>query len=188
MDFLTILLVAVGLSMDAVAVALSSGLALGSPTARHACLMGGTFGLFQAAMPAVGYLAGTTLRSWVAQWDHWVAFGLLAAVGGHMLWEARLPRCGEPRFPSAPLLLSLGVATSLDALAVGIGFAFLRGSLLGAVAVIGAVTFVLSSGAVLVGGRLGCRAGRWAEVMGGLLLVGIGLRILVRHLTGVGGA
>ncbi len=185
LDPLTMVLIACGLAMDAFAVSLSSGLALGCPNCRHAATIGGTFGAFQAAMPVIGWGAGLSFRRLIEGFDHWVAFGLLALVGSKMIVEAL--RSHEERSRANPLdgrvLLVLAVATSLDALAVGISFALLDGSILVPVIVIGCITFAFSFLGVLVGGRLGQAFGRRVEVVGGLVLIAIGVRIVVGHLS-----
>jgi putative Mn2+ efflux pump MntP len=184
MSFFTILLTGVGLSMDAVAVSVSSGMAPVRHRHRAALKMAFWFGAFQALMPAAGYYLGVAVRDWVAAVDHWIAFGLLAVVGGKMIHEAFSgdDRDARPRDPFAvPQLAMLALATSIDALAVGISFSLLDIGLAETVAVIGVTTFALCYPAVLLGGRLGEVFSKRAEFVGGVVLVGIGLRILVEH-------
>jgi len=185
LDTPTILLVAFGLAMDAFAVSLSSGLTLGCPNCRNAATIGGAFGFFQAVMPVIGWSAGSAFRSLIEGTDHWVAFGLLSLVGCRMLVEAVRPE--HERHVLNPLnphvLLVLSLATSIDALAVGLSFAMLAGSIIGPVLIIGVITFFLSFFGVLAGGRFGHVMGKRAEVLGGLVLIGIGVRILVEHLS-----
>lgn len=180
----TMVLIALGLAMDAFAVSISSGLTIRDCGVRHATLIASFFGGFQALMPVVGWLAGLTLRSYIMAWDHWLAFSLLAFIGGKMIYESTVmeeeDRCTTLSFH---LLLGLSVATSIDALAVGVTFAFLDVLILTPVLIIGAVTFALSYVGVLVGKRLGHFFERRIEVVGGLVLIGIGLKILIEHLV-----
>lgn len=188
MSFSTLFLVAVGLSADAFAVALGKGLQMRRLSMRGLLALAVTFGLFQGLMPVLGWAVATTFADRITSIDHWVAAGLLGAIGAKMLWEALGGEDDdeEPGDGTVPLgeLLLLGVATSIDALAVGVGFAFLDVSVAGAAVLIGVVTFALSAVGVLVGHRAGVRWRGPAEVVGGLVLIGIGLRILLEH-TGV---
>lgn len=173
--------------MDAVAVSVSAGIARGSrATWGEAFRMAAVFGLFQALMPAIGYGAGAFFRDAIEAYDHWVAFGLLALVGGHMIRESF--ETGEERLPGDPFspkrLLLLGFATSIDALAVGLTLALIELPLALSVAVIGLVTFALCLPAVHMGARLGSRLAHRAEFVGGLVLVAIGANILYQHLGG----
>lgn len=189
MPLLTLFAIALALAMDAFAVSLSTGICLRRAEPAQVLRMAGAFGLFQALMPIAGWLIGLTFRARIESFDHWVAFGLLALVGGKMIWEglagASDPEaCAEPTDNTRGLrLLVLAVATSIDALAVGLSFAVLNEPIWLAALVIGAVCFVLTA----LGVRLGCLAGRiavisrYAEVLGGLVLVLIGLRILSEH-------
>jgi putative Mn2+ efflux pump MntP len=187
MSFLTLLLVALGVSADAFAVAIGKGLQMRRLRVTDAVLLALTFGVFQAAMPAIGWLLGTGFADRVTAIDHWIAFGLLAAIGAKMIWEAFHADpdqdADDGRIPVREML-GLGLATSIDALAVGVGFAFLDVSILGAAVLIGVTTFVISLGGVALGHRAGTRFRGPAEVVGGLILIGIGLRILLDH-TGV---
>ena len=184
MSFFTILLTGVGLSMDAVAVSVSSGMAPMRHRHRSALKMALWFGAFQALMPAVGYYLGVAVKDWVAAVDHWIAFVLLAVVGGKMIYEAftgdEYAAETRDRFAVGPLAV-LALATSIDALAVGISFSLLDIGLAVTVAVIGVTTFALCYPAVLLGGRLGEVFSKRAELVGGVVLIGIGLRILVEH-------
>lgn len=181
----SVLLVALGVSADAFAVALGKGLHMRRLDYRQAITVAVTFAAFQMAMPLLGWLLGTQLEHLITEIDHWVAFGLLVLIGGKMLWDA-VTGSGDEGSDSGRLrvreLLLLAVATSVDALAVGVSFAFLSVSILHAVAVIGATTLVLTFAGVLVGHRAGIRFRGPAEVVGGLILIGIGTRILLEHL------
>ncbi|NLW51183.1 MAG: manganese efflux pump [Candidatus Brocadiaceae bacterium] len=179
-----ILLIAVGLAADAFAVSLAEGVALREVSVGHTTRVAAHFGVFQAAMPVVGWLAGSAMQSWLACVDHWVAFGLLALIGGKMLLDAatnfeaervREPSCGAR-------LLCLSVATSIDALAVGMSLAMLQVRIWVPALVIGLVTGGLSALGVQIGDRVGRRLGRWAEAAGGIVLCLIGLEILVHHM------
>lgn len=186
LSWLAILGLSVGLAMDAFAVAVAAGLTLGDVTPRHVFRLGFHFGLFQFMMPILGWLAGGQLATYIHSYDHWLAFGLLGYVGGKMLWEAAGHRDTESRSdPTRGLrLLTLSVATSIDALAVGMSMAFLGVSIWLPSIVIGVVTATLTAIGVSFGGRIGSRWGRWAEVGGGLVLIFIGARVLVGHLMG----
>lgn len=180
-----ILAVAVGLSMDAFAVSLGAGATPYARSRRARFRLSFHFGLFQCLMPVVGWALGSTVAPYIASVDHWVAFGLLAIVGGRMIEAAR---SGEEttftRDPSRGLtLVMLAVATSIDALAVGLTLAMLDVGIWYASAVIGIVTGLLSLAAVHLGNRLGARFGRRMEVAGGVILLAIGVRIVVQHLA-----
>ena len=183
MSFLELLLVAVGLSMDAFAVAVCRGLEMRRIDYRQALLIAVFFGGFQALMPVVGYLLGAGFERYISAFDHWIAFALLAFIGGKMIWEA--VRGGEEEQPQEldlKMLLMMAVATSIDALAVGITFAFLRMDILSSALTIGATTFLISFGGVAAGNRFGARYKQKAEIVGGVVLVLIGVKILLEHL------
>lgn len=192
MSLWTVLLVGIGVSADAFAVSLARGLKIRQLHVYQALLIAGAFGLFQAIMPILGWLLGSAFGWLIQTFDHWVAFGLLALVGGKMLWEAVFSHEeadeGEP-VPDGKdgiglrELLVLAVATSIDALAVGISLALLEVNIWLTAAVIGVITFVLSFAAVFIGHRVGVRFQRPAEIIGGVILIGIGVSILVEHLT-----
>jgi putative Mn2+ efflux pump MntP len=187
MDFLTLLGIAFALAMDAFAVALATGMNLTTLTGRHLFRLGFHFGLFQALMPVIGWLAGLTVQRQIAGWDHWIAFGLLAFVGGHMLWEA-WRETEEEKSASDPTrglsLVLLSVATSIDALAVGLSLSVLGVSIWTPALVIGLVAGALTVAGMLLGRRAGDRWGPRVEIVGGLILIGIGLKILFEHLLG----
>jgi manganese efflux pump family protein len=183
MELFNILVIAVGLSMDAFAVAIATGLGLEKVTHRHTFRIAFHFGLFQFLMPVLGFFAGSYLAGSIGQCDHWIAFGLLCFVGGKMLWESR--ELKNERAAADPtrgaMLVTLSIATSIDALAVGLTMAFLRVSVWMPSIVIGVVTAFLSMVGILFGGRIGNRWSRWAEIGGGVVLILIGLKILVSH-------
>lgn len=190
MGFVELLLVAVGLSMDAFAVSVCKGLSVKKVGVKHAALAGLYFGGFQFLMPVIGYLLGFRFENIIQNVDHWIAFVLLAFIGGKMVWEAlhedpEETEQGEPKLDLKELLM-LAVATSIDALAVGITFAFLQVNIWGSVSLIAATTFVLSLIGVWVGNRFGSRFQTKAEIAGGVILVLIGLKILLEHLGVLG--
>jgi putative Mn2+ efflux pump MntP len=181
----TLLLIALGVSADAFAVALGKGLQMQRLRVRDALALALTFGLFQALMPVLGWLLGRGLRDYIVDVDHWIAFTLLVLIGAKMIWEAVHPSDDEAETEDGiPLreLLVLGVATSVDALAVGISFAFLEVAIAGAATAIGVVTFGVSLVGVHLGHRAGLRFRTPAEVVGGVILILIGTRILLDHL------
>lgn len=186
MGMLELFLIAVGLSMDAFAVAVCKGLSMKKATFKKAAIIGLYFGVFQAAMPAIGYLLGAQFANQIEAFDHWIAFVLLAVIGGKMIYESlrhdeECPVAEEDSL-SPGKMLPLAVATSIDALAVGISFAFLRVQIVPAVSFIGLVTLVLSMVGVKLGNAFGARYQSKAEFVGGLILVLIGLKILLEHL------
>ena len=176
-------LIGVSLSMDAFAVAICKGLSIRRLRLRDAVLVGLYFGIFQALMPTIGFFLGSAFADAVTHIDHWIAFFLLAAIGGNMIresWEKDEEHC-DPSLGFRDML-GLALATSIDALAVGISFAFLRVDIGPAVALIGTVTFVLSLSGVWLGHLFGARFKSKAEFLGGLVLILLGLKILLEHL------
>lgn len=183
MSLFELFLIAVGLSMDAFAVAVCKGLSMGRMNPRNALIIGLYFGGFQALMPLIGYALGAQFQDAITAYDHWIAFILLAVIGGNMIKDA-LGHDEDSCDASVAFkdMVVLAVATSIDALAVGVTFAFLQVSILPAVSFIGLVTFLLSIAGVKVGNVFGCRYKSKAEFTGGLILVTIGLKILAEHL------
>lgn len=183
MGFWELLLLAVGLSMDAFAVSICKGLAMDRVTLKKACIPGLWFGGFQGAMPLLGWLLGSRFTSYITSVDHWIAFILLGILGFNMLREAKN---GEAEEADASLgfrvMLAMAVATSIDALAVGITFAFLDVSILPAVSFIALVTFLFSSVGVKIGSLFGTRFKAKAEALGGIILILLGVKILLEHL------
>ena len=187
MGYAELLMIAVGLSMDAFAVSLCKGLGMSVLDTRGALLIASCFGGFQALNPLIGWALGRQFERYIVAYDHWVAFILLGLIGGKMLLEAaRKSESDEHcRFVlDYRELLGLGLATSIDALAVGVTFAFLKVSILPAVAIIGIVTFAISFAGVALGHRVGSRFRKGAEFAGGAVLILIGLKILLEHLGG----
>ena len=184
MQFITLLITAIGLSMDAFAVAMCKGLSLRHYRARYALIVGLYFGFFQGIMPLIGYFLGINLSHMIEAYDHWIAFILLAFLGGKMLYEAFSAEedetCDATDFKT---MLVLSVATSIDALAAGISFAVLQMNIFSAVLVIGITTFLLSALGVKIGSVFGAKFKLGAEVAGGIILIGIGIKILIEHLA-----
>jgi len=186
MDAITLTGLALALAMDAFAVALGTGAVLSRLTGRHLFRLGFHFGLFQALMPVIGWLAGLTIMQWVEAWDHWIAFSLLAIIGGRMIYEAFSDEeKNDKRDPTKGLsLVLLSIATSIDALAVGFSLSVIGVSIWMPALVIGLVAGVLTIVGMLLGGRIGDRWGTRVEIFGGLVLIAIGLKILIEHLSG----
>lgn len=183
MDLIELFLIAVGLSMDAFAVSVCKGLAMPKCTFKKAAIVGLWFGGFQALMPAIGYILGAQFQEAIASIDHWIAFVLLALIGGNMIHEA-LDNDEEEADASLDVktMFLLAVATSIDALAIGITFAFLKVSIIPAVCFIGIVTFIISFAGVKIGNVFGARYKNKAEIVGGVILILLGLKILLEHL------
>jgi putative Mn2+ efflux pump MntP len=184
MNFFTITVIAASLAMDAFAVSVVSGSAYKQLKIKHAFRMAVFFGGFQAIMPLIGSLAGISVKEYVTGYDHWVAFALLSAVGTKMIYESFKITSAEEIFnpENILVLLALSVATSIDALVVGTTLSFLRIPIAIAVTIIGLVTFVLSYLGVLIGKRFGHFFESKIKSLGGLILIGLGLKILVQHL------
>lgn len=181
-----ILLIGVGLSMDAFAVAVCKGLSMRKINWVHAAIIALFFGGFQALMPFLGWVLGLGLEGLIAAYDHWIAFGLLAFIGGKFLYDALRAESGEGDACDVALdiksLFMLAIATSIDALAVGVTLAFLRVNVAAACGMIGATTFLISLAGVVVGNFFGARFQKKAEIAGGVILILIGLKILLEHL------
>ena len=188
LSFIWILGIAVALAMDCFAITL--GLACGARglTMKQAVRMAAYFGGFQFVMPVAGWLAGDRLLGIIEHFDHWVAFGLLALIGGRMIWESVEMSDGEkaPRLDQTQgkRLLILALATSIDALAVGLSFGVVRTGILYPAAIIGVTSFVLTVAGARLGPVVGRLVGKRAELAGGLILIGIGAKILIEHLAG----
>jgi putative Mn2+ efflux pump MntP len=184
MDVWGIVAVAFGLAADALAVSIASGVDLQEVNTRQVFRVAFHFGLFQSLMPIVGWLAGSFVSSWFGAFEHWLAFGLLVGIGMKMILDSlRQEEKRSRRDPSRGwTLVALALATSMDALAVGLGLAFVRVSIWLPSLVIGFVTASLSALGMLFGARLGQKVGLWATWLGGLMLIGIGLKILLEHL------
>ena len=178
-------IIAVWLSMDALAVAICKGLSMAKMSWRKGIIVGLWFGGFQALMPLIGYLLGAQFESKITAFDHWIAFILLGLIGGNMIREG-VSGDEEKTDDSVSIksMLPLAIATSIDALAVGVTFAFLRVNIVYAVSFIGVITFLLSTVGVKVGNVFGARYKSKAEIAGGVILILMGLKILIEHLMG----
>lgn len=185
MTFFSLFLMSVGLAMDAFAVSVCKGLNMKKINYRHCLIISIFFGSFQAIMPLIGWLLGKQFENYITSFDHWIAFILLAFIGGKMIVESLKkedpPESSFERFDVKQLFI-LAVATSIDALAVGITFAFLKVNILLSITLIGCITFLLSFIGVILGNKFGARYKSKAELAGGIILVAIGLKILLEHL------
>lgn len=183
MDLITLVILAVGLAMDAFAVAICKGLAMKKVTLGKAAIVGLWFGGFQGLMPLAGYLLGVGFQSAIAAIDHWIAVVLLSFIGGSMIREALSSKEEEADDSLAPKAMAvLAVATSIDALAVGVTFAFLQVNIILAVCLIAVITFVISTLGVKIGNVFGSRWESRAELAGGIVLIVLGFKILLEHL------
>ncbi len=183
MGALEVVLIAIGVAMDSFAISICKGLSMKKMSWKKACIVGAYFGIFQALMPLIGYFLGTSFESLVTQIDHWIAFVLLAFIGGKMLKEAfdkDTEGCNDSI--DFKTMVVLAIATSIDALAVGITFAFLKVNLPLAILMIGIITFIICVIGVKIGNKFGDKYERKAEVVGGLILILMGIKILLEHL------
>lgn len=183
MSILELFILAVGLSMDAFAVSVCKGLSLGKIKPKHMCIAGAWFGGFQALMPLIGYFLGSFFAEMIEKYDHWVAFVLLAIIGGNMIKESFGKDEKVDSSMDVKSMLLLAIATSIDALAVGVTFAFLQVRIVPAVSFIGVITFIFSAVGVKIGSLFGTKYKSKAELFGGIVLVLIGIKIL---LEGIG--
>lgn len=183
MSIWDLFILAVGLSMDAFAVSVCKGLSLGKIKPKHMCIAGAWFGGFQALMPLIGYFLGSFFAEMIEKYDHWVAFVLLAIIGGNMIKESFDKDEKVDSSMDVKSMLLLAIATSIDALAVGVTFAFLQVQIVPAVSFIGVITFIFSAIGVKIGSLFGTKYKSKAELFGGIVLVLIGIKIL---LEGIG--
>ena len=183
MDLLTIVLIAVGLAMDTFAVSIAKGMVINRQRRKFALLLGGFFGGFQMLMPVIGWLVGLSFQEIIMGVDHWIAFGLLAFLGSKMIYDGtkKVKEEKEEQL-GLHLIFALAVATSIDALMVGLSFAFLNTSIIQPILIIGLVTFLLSITGFYFGCGLGRIFGNKIKIVGGLILIAIGLRILLEHI------
>lgn len=184
MSLVDLFLIAIGLSMDAFAVAICKGLSVKKAEIKQGVIVGLYFGGFQAGMPLIGYLIGSNFADYIEKFDHWIAFVLLGVIGINMIRESREE--GEELNASFGLkaMLPMAVATSIDALAVGVSFAFMKVEIGWAVSFIGVITFTLSAIGVKIGNHFGAKYKSKAELFGGVVLIILGVKILVEHLFG----
>lgn len=183
MTIIELLFLGLGLSMDAMAVSICKGLSVKQLNLRSLCITGLYFGGFQALMPLLGYLLGSSFRVYVDVCSHWIAFFLLGFIGLNMIKESREDAENLDADFSPLVMLPLAVATSIDAMAVGITFAFLQVDILLAITLIGFTTFILSSVGVYIGHTIGAKCKGQAELIGGIVLIGIGIKLLLDHLV-----
>jgi len=184
MSFFSLFLLAVGLSMDAFAVAVCKGLAMKKITVSNAGVVGLWFGGFQALMPLLGYLLAAQFKDSITAYSHWIAFALLSLIGGNMIREAIMEKEEEAADSALSVrsMLPLAIATSIDALAVGVTFAFLDVRILPSVILIGCTTFLLSAAGVKAGSLFGAKYEKKAEILGGIILILLGIKTLLEHL------
>jgi len=184
MNLSDIVLIAIGLAMDCLAVSIACGIALKPFRWGPAFRVAFFFGLFQALMPLLGWLAGSTFQHLIETFDHWISFGILVVLGGRMIWENFFVHPDEKSLNPFKLrvVLTLALATSIDALAVGVSFAFMRIDLWLSIMMIGVSSFLFSALGMFIGRRYGHRFNIPAELFGGLVLIGIGIKILLEHL------
>lgn len=186
MSILDLFILAVGLSMDAFAVSVCKGLSLGKIKPKHMCIAGAWFGGFQALMPLIGYFLGSFFAEMIEKYDHWVAFVLLAIIGGNMIKESFGKDEKVDSSMDVKSMLLLAIATSIDALAVGVTFAFLQVQIVPAVSFIGVITFIFSAVGVKIGSLFGTKYKSKAELVGGIVLVLIGIKILLEGIGVIG--
>lgn len=185
MHLAELIIIAVGVSMDAFAVSICKGLSVQKIRPKHVAMTGLWFGGFQALMPVIGYFLGASFAGFVSSVDHWIAFVLLGIIGGNMIKEScsKEEECCAPDF-SFRTMFTMAVATSIDALAIGVSFAFLNVNIWKAVALIGVTTALFSGAGVVIGNVFGSRYKSKAEFVGGFILVAMGLKILLEHTLG----
>ncbi len=186
MDIWSVAVIATALAMDAFSVCITAGMIIRKPGPRHYFRLAFHFGLFQFMMPIIGYYAGYYLERWIKRYDHWIALALLGFIGVKMIYESLQHHDDEAdRDPSRGwTLVLLAVATSIDALAVGFSIGVLNGPILIPSVIIGIVCALFSAAGIALGNRVGSLFGRRAEAVGGVLLIAIGIKILVEHLSG----
>lgn len=184
MEIITLLLIGIGLSFDSFAASITSGVAKNKIRFWQATRIAFSLAFFQALMPVLGWLVGIRILHLIQTIDHWIAFGLLLILGLKMIWESLQKSEEEKNFDPLNLLVLLGMslATSIDAFVVGISFGFLKVNILLATFVIGSITFIISMLGILFGKKTGSRFGKKMEIVGGLILIGIGTKILIEHL------
>jgi len=184
MEFLTITLIALGLTGDTLAVSVSTGLTISKIKFQQALKIAIVLAIFQALMPLIGWFLGLQIKDLIKDFDHWIAFALLFAIGGKMIIESLKNDDSKKEFNPLKnsVLITIAIATSIDALIVGISFAFIETNIYLSVAIIGFLTFLVSMIGVLIGKKTGNHFGKKVEILGGVILIGIGIKILVQHL------
>jgi putative Mn2+ efflux pump MntP len=186
MDLFTLILLALGLAADAFAVSLSNGMCASTVTKKHTLATAFTFGFFQAVMPVLGYFLGCTFSNVVSRFQHWIALLLLGAIGINMIWDAIKDQkdpegCSDKNIFTVSNLILQGIATSIDAFAVGVSLAMMNVNILTASLVIGIITFICCTFGVYLGHKFGSLLGVHARLIGGILLILIGLHIFIEH-------
>lgn len=184
MNLLNIYLIAIGLSMDAFAVSITNGLIIKEIKIRHAFRIAFSFALFQAGMPILGWVGGLTFRNYIESIDHWIAFGLLTLIGSKMIYESFVQNedetiCKERSCLNPKILLLMSIATSIDALAVGITFAVINIEIITPIIIIGCITFIFCFAGIYIGSKAGHFFEKRIETIGGIILIAIGLKILI---------
>jgi putative Mn2+ efflux pump MntP len=183
MNFITILGIGIGLSMDALAVSVINGFVIKKLKIRHALRIAFSFGFFQGLMPVIGWAAGLSFRKYIQSFDHWIAFSLLCLVGGKMIYGSITCKGEKKDCLQFMALLALSIATSIDALAVGLSFSFLQVEIIIPALIIGAVTFIICFIGIYTGDKIGRFIGNKLELIGGFILIIIGIKILIEHLS-----
>jgi len=190
MSFYAVIILAFGMSMDAFAAAIGKGAALHRPSFREVVRTGLIFGVIEAITPVIGWAIGLAASKFIMNWDHWIAFTLLFVLGVRMIIEGIRKKADEsevaPQRHGFWLLVTTAIATSLDAMAVGVGLAFLQVNIVLTALAIGAATTLMAASGMMLGRFLGTKIGKWAEILGGLVLIGIGSSILIEHLSLIG--
>jgi putative Mn2+ efflux pump MntP len=185
MSFITIIMLAIALAMDAFAVSIASGIAIKNLSIKHSFIIASWFGIFQAVMPLLGWLGGIKLHRFISEIDHWIVFGLLFFIGSKMIYEAF--RIGDVEDRSNPMdtavLFSLSIATSIDAFAAGVSFALLNVAVVAPVIIIGIITFIMSFTGVWIGNRGAHFFEKKMEISAGIVLIAIGIKVLISHLV-----
>jgi len=185
MELLTIFLIAISLSFDTFAVSVSSGLVLPKIDFKNATKIAITLAIFQAAMPVIGWLAGSGIKNYAENFDHWIAFTILGLLGGKMIYESLSTHPEDRSFNplDVKVMIGMAIATSIDALIVGFSFALLNYRIMVSIGIIGSVTYIVAMLGMLFGKKIGARMGRRMEMLGGVMLILIGLKILLEHLS-----
>ena len=183
MSFIVIILIAIGLSMDSFAVSVSNGLTIKNLKLKESILIATSLAVFQALMPLLGWYLGSNIEQYIKEIDHWIAFSLLSFIGIKMIYESRIEETEEEKDKiSLKTILIQSIATSIDAFAVGISFAVLVSDIVLPIIIIGITTFIFSFVGLKIGRFLGNKLGKSVELIGGIILIGIGVKILIEHL------
>lgn len=183
MTIFTLLILALGLSFDTFAVSISSGIARKQIVFKEAIIIASVFGFFQALMPVLGWLGGISIKTFIAPFDHWIAFGLLSIIGLKMVFESFKNEEEKQFDPLNPkVMITMAIATSIDALTVGISLAIVEVNMIFAFLIIGFVTFLVAMLGMLFGKKIGGKLGRRMEILGGIILIAIGIKILLGHI------